>query len=117
MSQIRVSSLKQWGHYGVEMGVGNLYLGDPWINSTLNSKWKLEEMKEVYKKKIGRFMYSKGLLFNTVDDPYWTLMINEIVNFGYKFKPAFMHELRTWILKEEMNDINIMMEEHKKAWK
>ena len=62
-------------------------------------------------------MYSKGLLFNTVDDPYWTLMINEIVNFGYEFKPPFMHELRTWILKEEKNDINIMMEEHKKAWK
>lgn len=25
--------------------------------------------------------------------------------------------MRTWILKEEVNDINIMMEEHKKAWK
>ena len=27
-----------------------------------------------------------------------------------------MHELRTLILKEEVNDINIMMEEYKKTW-
>ena len=28
-----------------------------------------------------------------------------------------MHDLRTWILKEEVNDINIMMVELKKPWK
>ena len=38
--------------------------------TTLNSKWKQEEMKEVCRK-IGRFMYSKGLPFNIVHDPYW----------------------------------------------
>ena len=37
--------------------------------STLNSKWKQEERKEVYRK-IGRFMYSKGLSFNTINAPY-----------------------------------------------
>ena len=42
-------------------------------------------------------------------------MIDAIANFGFGFKPPFMHELRTWVLKEEMNDINIMMEEYKKA--
>ncbi|RVW87909.1 hypothetical protein CK203_039750 [Vitis vinifera] len=62
-------------------------------------------------------MYSKGLPFNMVNDPYWVPMIDAIANFGPSFKPPSMHELRTWILKEEVNDINIMMEEHKKAWK
>ena len=38
--------------------------------STLNSKWKQEERKEVCRK-IDRFMYSKGLPFNTVNDSYW----------------------------------------------
>ena len=38
--------------------------------STLNSKWKQEERKKVCRK-IGRFIYSKGLPFNTVNDPNW----------------------------------------------
>ncbi|RVX10235.1 hypothetical protein CK203_016188 [Vitis vinifera] len=54
--------------------------------TTLNSKWKQEERKEVCRK-IARF------------------------------KPPSMHELRTWILKEEVNDLSIIMEDHKKAWK
>ena len=37
--------------------------------SALNFKWKQEEMKEVCRK-IGRFIYSKGLPFNIVNDPY-----------------------------------------------
>ena len=59
-------------------------------------------------------MYSK---FNTMNDPYWVPMIDTIANFEPRFKPPSMHELRTWILKEELNDINIMMEEHKKSQK
>ncbi|RVW81111.1 hypothetical protein CK203_044711 [Vitis vinifera] len=84
--------------------------------STLNSKWKQEERKEVCRK-IGRFIYSKGLPFNTVNDPYWFPMIDAVANFGPRFKPPSMHELRTWILKEEVNDLSIIMEDHKKAWK
>ncbi|RVW81801.1 hypothetical protein CK203_051610 [Vitis vinifera] len=84
--------------------------------STLNSKWKQEERKEVCRK-IGRFIYSKGLPFNTVNDPYWFPMIDAVANFGPGFKPPSMHELRTWILKEEVNDLSIIMEDHKKAWK
>ncbi|RVW76443.1 hypothetical protein CK203_056860 [Vitis vinifera] len=84
--------------------------------STLNSKWKQEERKEVCRK-IGRFMYSKGPPFNTVNDPYWFPMIDAVANFGPGFKPPSMHELRTWILKEEVNDLSIIMEDHKKAWK
>ena len=68
-------------------------------------------------RKIGWFIYSKCLPFNTVNDPYWVPMVDAIANFGLGFKPPAMHELRTWILKEEVNDRNIMMEEHKKAWK
>ncbi|RVW35015.1 hypothetical protein CK203_079876 [Vitis vinifera] len=84
--------------------------------STLNSKWKQEERKEVCRK-IGRFIYSKGLPFNTVNDPYWFPMIDAVANFGPGFKPSSMHKLRTWILKEEVNDLSIIMEDHKKAWK
>ncbi|RVX20115.1 hypothetical protein CK203_004572 [Vitis vinifera] len=43
--------------------------------------------------------------------------IDAVANFGPGFKPPSMHELRTWILKEEVNDLSIIMEDHKKAWK
>ena len=59
-------------------------------------------------------MYSKDLIFNIVNDPYWIPMINAIANFGPEFKPPSMHELRTWILKEEVNDLSIITEDHKK---
>ena len=81
--------------------------------TTLNSKWKQEERKEVCRK-ICTFMYSKGLSFNTVNDPYRFPMIDAIANFGPGFKPPSMHELRTWILKEEVNDLSIITEDHKK---
>ncbi|KAL6312000.1 hypothetical protein AAG906_040216 [Vitis piasezkii] len=46
-------------------------------------------------------MYSKGLSFNTVNDPYWFPMIDVVTNFELGFKPPSMHELRRWMLKEE----------------
>ena len=84
--------------------------------STLNSRWKQEERKDVCRK-IGRFMYSKGLPFNIVNDPYWIPMMDVVANFRPRFKPPSMHELRTCILKEEVNDLSIIMEDHKKSWK
>ena len=68
-------------------------------------------------RKIGRFIYSKGLPFNSVNDPYWFPMVDVITNFGLGFKSPSMHELRTWILKEEVHDVSTTMEEHKKARK
>ncbi|KAL6340001.1 hypothetical protein AAG906_038836 [Vitis piasezkii] len=59
-------------------------------------------------------MYLKGLPFNTVNDPYWFPMI-DVANFGSEFKPPSMHELRTWILKEETpcaaHCIDLMLED------
>ena len=69
------------------------------------------------RRKIGCFIYSKGLPVNTVNDPCWFPMVDAIANFRPRFKPLSMHESRTWILKEKVHDVSTMMEEHKKAWK
>ncbi|RVW97199.1 hypothetical protein CK203_029942 [Vitis vinifera] len=62
-------------------------------------------------------MYSKGLLFNTVNDPYWFPMINVVANFGPGFKPPSMHELRTLILKEESRRlINFLVNSPAGTW-
>ncbi|RVW32132.1 Retrovirus-related Pol polyprotein from transposon TNT 1-94 [Vitis vinifera] len=109
-----------------EIGMGPTSMHESALSKTIGTlgsgsgsgsgSWKQEERKEVCRK-IGRFMYSKGLPFNTVNDPYWFPIIDAVANFGPGFKPSSMHELRTWILKEEVNDLSIIMEDHKKAWK
>ena len=82
--------------------------------STLNFKWKQKERKEVCRK-IGRFVYSKGLPFNTINDPYWFPTVDVIANLAPGFKFPSMHELRIWILKEEVHHVSTMMKEHKIA--
>ena len=44
-------------------------------------------------------------------------MVDAIANFESGFKPPSMHELRTWILKEEVHNLSSLMEENKKFWK
>ncbi|KAG8391077.1 hypothetical protein BUALT_Bualt01G0150300 [Buddleja alternifolia] len=84
--------------------------------STLNSSWKKDERREVCRT-IGRFFFSSGLPFNACNDPYYVPMCVAIAKYGDGFIPPSMHEMRTWIRKAEVDDINQLMEEHKKAWK
>ncbi|XP_042460891.1 uncharacterized protein LOC122044803 [Zingiber officinale] len=84
--------------------------------TTLNSTYKKDLLVDV-KRRIGRFIYSAALPFNVVNDPYWLPMVEGIAEYGRGFKPPSMHELRTWILKAEVDGINLIYEEHKKTWK
>lgn len=83
--------------------------------SVLNTKWKKEERKEVCKL-VGRFFFSSGLPFNVINDPYFVPMCEGIGNYGPGFVPPSMHELKTWILKNEVDNINKILDEHKKSW-
>ncbi|KAL6579324.1 hypothetical protein OROMI_009540 [Orobanche minor] len=85
-------------------------------HTTINSAYKKELLNDV-KRRVGRFIYSAVLPFNVVNDPYWLPMIDEIAEYGKWFKPPTMHELRTWVLKVEVDDINIIYKDHKKSWK
>ena len=60
-------------------------------------------------------MYSKGFPLNTINNPCQVPMVDAIANFGFGFKPPSIYQLRTQILKEEMNDINIIGIEPQKA--
>jgi hypothetical protein len=84
--------------------------------TTMNEAYKKELRKDICRR-IGRFIFSKALPFNTVNDPFWLPMVEGIASFGVGFKPPSMHELRTWILKEEVEDIDTYLLVHKKAWK
>ncbi|XP_050373310.1 uncharacterized protein LOC126790965 [Argentina anserina] len=39
-----------------------------------------------------------------------------VAKYGPGFQPPTSHELKTWILKEEVQDVQKLMEEHKKDW-
>nr|XP_016514317.1 PREDICTED: uncharacterized protein LOC107831102 [Nicotiana tabacum] len=84
--------------------------------ATLNSKWKKEGGKEVCQR-IGRFFFSSGIPFNVANNPYYLSIFERVANYGPGFVTPSMHELRTWILKDEVININKMLDEHKKSWK
>lgn len=84
--------------------------------ATLNSKWKKEERKEVCRA-IGRFFFGNALSFNLCNSPYFPAMCEAIGKFGPGLKPPSMHEMRTWILKEEVGNIETLMKAYKDSWK
>ncbi|KAL6526239.1 hypothetical protein OROMI_029879 [Orobanche minor] len=84
--------------------------------TTLNAAYKKELLVDV-KRRIGRFFYSAALPFNIINDPYFKPMCDGIAEYGKGFKPPSMHELRTWILKAEVEDITRIYEEYKQVWK
>ncbi|KAK9939253.1 hypothetical protein M0R45_015956 [Rubus argutus] len=84
--------------------------------TTMNGAYKKELRKDVCRR-IGRFIFSRVLPFNTVNDPFWLPMVEGIASYGVGFKPPSMHELRTWILKEEVEDMDTYLLVHQKAWK
>ncbi|XP_050365434.1 uncharacterized protein LOC126783955 [Argentina anserina] len=57
-----------------------------------------------------------GLAFNVANNPYYFAACEQIAKFGPGFKPPSSHELRTWILKEEVMDVQKLMVVHKKDW-
>ncbi|PIA40710.1 hypothetical protein AQUCO_02400047v1 [Aquilegia coerulea] len=65
--------------------------------TTFNSAYK-KELRTESCRNIGRLFYHKVLPFNTVNSPFWLPAINVI-------------------LKVEVDDIDLIKEEHKKVWK
>ncbi|KAM0018998.1 putative HAT dimerization domain, ribonuclease H-like superfamily [Helianthus debilis subsp. tardiflorus] len=66
---------------------------------------------------IGRFFYENGIPFHAATSPSFTSMLRSVGNFGRGLKPPTMHELRTWILKEEVKTTTEMVNDIKATWK
>lgn len=66
---------------------------------------------------IGRFFYENGIPFNVSNSPSFTNMVHSIGNYGRGLKPPSMHELRTWILQEEVKTTTTMVDDIKATWK
>lgn len=66
---------------------------------------------------IGRFFYENGIPFNCARSPSYFNMLRSVGNFGRGLKPPTMHELRTWVLDEEVKTTSGIVDEIKSTWR
>ncbi|XP_031496388.1 uncharacterized protein LOC116261699 isoform X4 [Nymphaea colorata] len=83
--------------------------------ATTDSALKEEERKKVCFA-IGRFLFAHGLPLSLCNSLYFEYMCEAIANYGSGFEQPSYHEMRTWILKEEIDRTQIMLEDKKKTW-
>ncbi|KAL6227657.1 hypothetical protein ACLB2K_001614 [Fragaria x ananassa] len=83
--------------------------------TTLNTSYKKQERRNVCRA-IGRLFYTSGLAFNVANNLYYFAALEMVSNYGPGFKRPTSHELRTWILKDEVEDVQKLMVDHKKDW-
>ena len=65
---------------------------------------------------IGRFFFENGIPFNCARSPSYFNMLRSVGNYGRGLKAPTMHEMRTWLLKEEKSTSEIV-NEIKTTWK
>ncbi|XP_020527131.1 uncharacterized protein LOC105421143 isoform X2 [Amborella trichopoda] len=75
-----------------------------------NDKWRHACMC------IGRFFYESGMELSASESPAFQNMIEAIINCGFGYNSPSVHELRGWILKEEVKEINEHLKEVKCSW-
>ncbi|XP_062119365.1 uncharacterized protein LOC133833124 [Humulus lupulus] len=66
---------------------------------------------------IGRFFFENGITFNCARSPSYFNMLRSVGNYGRGLKAPTMHEMRTWILKEEEKTTSEIVNEIKATWK
>ncbi|XP_062103247.1 uncharacterized protein LOC133814276 [Humulus lupulus] len=66
---------------------------------------------------IGRFFFENGISFNCARSPSYFNMLCSVGNYGRGLKAPTMHEIRTWIVKEEEKTTSEIVNEIKATWK
>ncbi|XP_010244177.1 PREDICTED: uncharacterized protein LOC104588069 [Nelumbo nucifera] len=83
-------------------------------HTTLNAVRK-EERDRVCQS-IGRFFFENGVPLTVCNSPSFQAFLDILGRCGKGMKLPDMHELSTWILKEEVETVNNMLVESKKTW-
>ncbi|XP_043697120.1 uncharacterized protein LOC122647875 [Telopea speciosissima] len=65
---------------------------------------------------IGRFLYDAGVPLDTVNSVYFQPMVDAIASEGPGFKPPSYHDLRGWILKNSVEEVNKVVDQYKGTW-
>ncbi|KAI0515964.1 hypothetical protein KFK09_008635 [Dendrobium nobile] len=65
---------------------------------------------------IGRFFFENAIPFNVATSPAYFSMMRSVGLYGRGLKAPSMYELRTWILKEELQNTERTIDEIKRTW-
>ncbi|XP_020526782.1 uncharacterized protein LOC18440820 [Amborella trichopoda] len=65
---------------------------------------------------IGRFFFESGVEISASESPAFQSMIDAIISCGFGFKSPSASELRGWILKEEVREVNERLKEVRCSW-
>ncbi|KAJ0685123.1 putative transcription factor/ chromatin remodeling BED-type(Zn) family [Helianthus annuus] len=82
---------------------------------TMNEICKKELRKNACKE-ISRWFLDAGLPYNAVNYASFFKAMEAVAQFGPGFKPPSMYELRVPLLKEEVKEVDTLVDEHKKEW-
>ncbi|XP_009368889.2 uncharacterized protein LOC103958368 [Pyrus x bretschneideri] len=95
---------------------GDRYVSLEAHRATLNTPFKKEERKQVCRK-LAQWFYASAIPFNAANSDYYFQAMKAVSDFGPGFEAPTSHEYRTWMLKEEVDDVQRKMQDHVKAWK
>ncbi|KAF7844714.1 uncharacterized protein G2W53_001619 [Senna tora] len=86
------------------------------IQSTINHLLK-KDLREEASRQIARFFYTSAIPFNCVKNPDFEKMCELIAKHGSGFKPPTFYEVREKFLKQEVEETNKLIKEHRLEWK
>ncbi|KAB2599970.1 hypothetical protein D8674_010241 [Pyrus ussuriensis x Pyrus communis] len=72
--------------------------------TTLNTPFKKEERRQA-SRALARWFYTSAIPFNAANNEYYVNAMKLVSNFGPGFDAPTSHEYRTWMLKEEVDDV------------
>lgn len=67
-------------------------------------------------REIGRWFYDAGIPFHAATYDSFKIMLEAVAQFGPGFQAPSMHELRVPLLKKEVEETKMEIENHKKEW-
>ncbi|XP_022004129.1 uncharacterized protein LOC110901626 [Helianthus annuus] len=99
-------------------GVINMFYGT--IQSekqkNINAVYR-KELRNKACKEVARWFYDAGLPFNASNYDSFRKVVEAIGQFGPGMKPPTMYELRVSFLQDEVKEVDLLINEHKKEWK
>ncbi|KAI3810701.1 hypothetical protein L1987_20323 [Smallanthus sonchifolius] len=98
------------------IGCMNTYFNQDLKQQKINEACRKEIRKRACKE-LARWFYDAGVPFHAANYDSFQKAIEAVGQFGPGMKAPSMYELRVPLLKDEVNDVDILMNEHKKVWK
>ncbi|XP_038690695.1 uncharacterized protein LOC119989295 isoform X2 [Tripterygium wilfordii] len=110
------SSVNETQHES-QYGTSSMSKGKRSSNQVTTNELFKKDLRRSVCRRIGKWFYTSGIPFNTVRNPYFTKMCEEIARHGVGFKAPSYHEIKETFLSEEVEEMKEYLELHKVGWR